>query len=210
MRPDPLAKGSCNNPFLQSDGYCTKCGQNHLQGRKKRGKASALAAWSNHVNKVVETPPAVRATQKPAPATRPRPVPQPTIAQSAIMKKAIETVELMAEVYEVEIDVVVNTHRKGGRTKINGIGKFTKYTIEFSPKTCRWFHDNGYTSYRVGCTDTAKRTLGRLAKGTDAVQVHALHEVAHVLVDKDGYDWEGRQHGSYFLQKFADLLNIAM
>lgn len=208
MRPDPLAKGNCNNPFLEADGFCTKCAGNHLQGRKKRGKASTTAAWQAHIGKAKGLAAKAQLTipLSPEPKVRKARKAQPAIAKSELVQAAIEMVELVAELYGVDIEVNINTRKQGGRARYLPSG----YVIEFSPKTIAWFSRNGYQSYRVGCTNTARSVLGKVATGKDAVRVHALHEVAHILVYEDGYDTTNRPHGKYFLGKFAELINVAM
>ena len=119
----------------------------------------------------------------------------------------VETIELMSELFEVDIKITINPRsKKFSRTRIVG----GRYEVLVSPTVVQWFHDNGYNSYRYCCTQTAYGTLGRTAEGMDAVQVHALHEVAHILVDNAGHDMEGRPHGEPFLDKFAELINFAM
>ena len=206
---DPLAKGNCNNPFLETDGFCTKCGRNHLEGRKKRGKASTTAAWQAHTGKAKGL--AAKAQPftiplSPEPKVRKVRKAQPAIAKSELVQTAIEMVELMAELYGVDIEVNINTRKKGGRAIYYEDGN----VIEFNPTTIAWFSTHGYRSYRDCCTLAAQNALGRLATGKDAVRVHALHEVAHILVYEDGYDTYNRPHGKYFLSKFAELIKVAM
>ena len=54
----PITPKPCQNTFLEEDGYCTKCGENHFQKRDgtkgKRGKSNARFAPKHHTPRPIK------------------------------------------------------------------------------------------------------------------------------------------------------------
>lgn len=53
----------CTNQFLEKDGYCTMCGENHFKNRRKAQRPATKSKQRPVVNPITQAPPKYQASE---------------------------------------------------------------------------------------------------------------------------------------------------
>jgi hypothetical protein len=174
----------CNNPFLETDGYCTKCGQNHFQLAKQERKAKKAAE-----KKAAKVASRVRQQQDILATIKSHPLYGPAYEMAT---------RIMAD-YKLNVPVVFRNRKSSACDTNLDTGKSV---IVLGYQNISYFAEHGYTEYA-----TLQHILkGRRPTGSEAAKYVAIHEAAHALViDIDGYV-KGDAHGRSFASTYQQLL----
>jgi len=180
-----LATATCSNPFLEEDGYCCRCGQNHLKIREQTRRRQVVSK----------------------PVTAPKPKALSVREQNMlnpIYRTIYETVELVAELYEVENVTTVFRNTKGSSHEY--WRSDDRHTLKFSYRQTDAFAEHGYYDYRT----VEYLVPDPRPQGVDAAKMLALHEAAHMVVASMGLRRRGDAHGSIFQHHYSELIKLFM
>ena len=179
-----MTKTICTNMFLEEDGYCNRCSSYHF---KVDGSGSVVT------------------TRKSNPETYTSPTPkksvEQTIRETPEFRIAKETVELLADIYGVEVKVLFRNCSGAYHTK-----KYGDHTIVFGYSFLRSAFNTGYlTSYKsIQWVQNFERKSGE-----NGVKELAAHEFAHVLQTRTlGGRTYGSVHNQVFVEKWQEVLEL--
>lgn len=173
---------NCSNKFLEDDGFCTQCGQNHLKSKPVSRKSvvsfvdSKVDDYSNTIN---STP------------------------HYAAARKLVEDA---CELYGIECRVVF----KNSASKCYATKDSKGYVIVFGYQLLDHWAINGYKEAYASTQNVTRAYVGNT--GAIAGQLTAAHEFAHVmLLHRFGtHPLEGRSkyHGPTFCEQFSEIIEL--
>ena len=170
------------NMFLEEDGYCVRCGENHFKKADQaiRDRNLKVERETSSTEKAIRIKTRIEATPE--------------------YREAKEMVKLLSEIYEIPVRVVFTNrngcfHRKQGDTHTIVFGyQYLDQVVEkgfYEYKTLRWICPQGIT-------------------GTAASKQVAMHEFAHVLQTRiPGGRTHGSVHNSTFIRTYKEIMELA-
>lgn len=175
---------NCKNQYLESDGYCTECGQNHFKMQSKRGNPGRAVKVTNQremlksekiakIQMVINTTPEYRTVK--------------------------ETLQTLAEIYGVKVNVVFRNRLSGYATN-NADGS---YTVVIGYQLIDEFAREGFRDYR------ADFVIGNLPrKNENASKWVACHEFAHILQIEANEIHRGDIHNSAWVRHYEEVRDL--
>lgn len=181
---------TCKNQFLESDGFCTQCGNNHFKMQSTRTTYPTY-----------RTPVTFKRNVEPSPVFTP--APKSTTRNHENYRKAVELTTTLANIYGIDICVKMYRGKKSFTTIEDG-----RITIEFG-RVLDIFAEEGYRSYRKYSQYAAINAFGSLPKGDNAIAAHVAHEFAHALIfSENDNKYPYAHHGIEFQCKHREVLEL--
>lgn len=169
---------TCQNKFLEEDGFYSQCGKNHL----KLERSTPAAPRKNDSSKVSK-----------------QDLIQAGIEANPVYATAKSTVELLAGAFDLDVRVIFRNVKQSYYTKENH-----KHLIVLGYQSLDSISERGFSEY-ASCSYLVRGTREE-RKGTKGAEWLAAHEFAHALTnERDGYV---QPHGTEYQYHYREVIKV--
>lgn len=178
----------CTNIFLEPDGFCARCSKYHFRTNKRGDVVTKRKSVRKSVSKPEMESQETRIDEH--------------IQKNPHLRIARETVQMLNELYDMEVRVVFR-NRRGSYHQKRG----NSHTIVFGYESCRRAYEEGFNEYAsLEWMLNYQSPSGKAG----AIQL-ALHEFAHALqTEVPGGRTYGSCHNRTFVEKYRELMDLVL
>ena len=175
----------CTNPFLESDGFCTRCSEYHFKTNKR---GDVLTTRKPTINKREKLQ-----AEKSASIQR-------TIENTPQYKVAKETVEMLSEIYDIQVKIVFTNLQASYHIK-----RKTGHVIKFGYQSLDRSFENGFDEYKILQWMINYKKID----GIEGARQEAMHEFSHVLqTEIPGGRTYGSCHNETFIKCYQEVMEL--